>query len=88
MKKVKSKIKDDLRSEYKRSDFGELVRGKYVDRIAKSTNVVVLDPEVVKAFPNAEAVNQALLSLIKVARASSRLTRRSSGRTAKAAVRR
>jgi hypothetical protein len=49
---------------------------------------VVLDPKVAKAFPNAEAVNQALLSLIKVARASSRPTKRSSGRTSKAAVRR
>ena len=88
MKKAKSKVEDDLRTEYKRSDLGELVRGKYAARIAKSTNVVVLDPEVAKAFPNAEAVNQALLSLINVARASSRLTKRSSGRTSKTAVRR
>lgn len=52
MKKVKSPMSDDLRPEYKRSDLGPMVRGKYARRFRKSTNVVVLDPEVAKAFPN------------------------------------
>jgi hypothetical protein len=64
MKKAKSELNDWGRPEYKRSDFGELVRGKYAKRIRESTNVVVLDPEVAKAFPNDEAVNTALRRLI------------------------
>ncbi len=64
MKKVKSELNDWLRPEYKRSDFGELVRGKYAKRIRESTNVVMLDPEVAKAFPNDKAVNDALRRLM------------------------
>lgn len=51
MKKAKSKPDDELRPEYKRSDFGVLVRGKYAARIAEESNVVVLEPEVAKVFP-------------------------------------
>lgn len=68
MKKDKSELTDWLRPEYKRSDFGELVRGKYASRIRKSTNVIVLDPQVAKVFPNDEAVNNALRTLIKLNR--------------------
>ena len=64
MKKAKSEQNDRLRPEYKRSDFGELVRGKYANRIRKSTNVIVLDPQVAKVFPNDEAVNNALRELM------------------------
>lgn len=59
------KVKDELRPAYKRSDFGELVRGKYAARITASTNVVLLYPEVARAFPNDRAVNDALRSLLK-----------------------
>lgn len=73
MKKVKdtdkSKNQDELRKEYKRSDFAQpMVRGKYADRLKKSSNVVVLRPEIAKVFPNEEAVNDALSKLIEVAR--------------------
>ena len=78
MKKVNSKTaSDELRPEYDRSDFGEMVRGKYAGRVRQATNVVVLDPKVAKAFPNEAAVNTALLSLIEVAQASTGLTPRS-----------
>jgi hypothetical protein len=87
MKKASSKKRDELRSEYKRSDFGKMVRGKYSARIAASTNVVVLDPAVAEAFPNDEAVNAALRSLIDLAKASARPARRSRSRTAKSAIR-
>lgn len=70
MKKAKGRAADELRPEYKRSDFGELVRGKYAARIAESSNVVVLEPEVARAFPNERAVNTALRSLIDIARAA------------------
>ena len=77
MKKARARSVSDLRPEYKRSDFGEFVRGKYTVRLAAATNVVVLKPEVAKAFPNDRAVNEALLSLIRVAKASARPTRAS-----------
>jgi hypothetical protein len=51
MKKANPKDADELRPEYKRSDFGPMVRGKYAARIAAATNVVVLEPEVAKVFP-------------------------------------
>ena len=69
MKKPKSELNDWLRPEYKRSDFGKLVRGKYATRIRESTNVIVLDPQVAKVFPNDEAVNNALRELIGATRA-------------------
>ena len=72
MKKDKPLAEDDLRPEYRRSDFGELVRGKYVERLKKGSNVVVLDPRVVRAFPTSEAVNDALLSLLDLAKRSAR----------------
>jgi len=57
-------------------DFGALVRGKYVQRLQTSSNVVVLDPDVANMFPNAAAVNAALRSLGEIAkRAGSRRNR-------------
>jgi hypothetical protein len=64
---------DELRPEYKRSDFTEpFVRGKYADRARESSNVVVLRPEVAKVFPNEDAVNDALMSLIELAQRTTR----------------
>lgn len=84
MKKIKQTEKDELRAEYKRSDFtGPLVRGKYVKRMSESSNIIVLKPEVSEVFPNEEAVNAALLSLIKLAQKTAHPTRRSSGRSKK-----
>jgi hypothetical protein len=84
MKTVKQTDKDELRAEYKLSDFpGGFMRGKYTSRLRKSSNIVVLRPEVAEAFPNEEAVNNALLSLIDVAQKTTRLTRRSTGRAKK-----
>ena len=77
MKKVKS-TSDELRAEYKRSDFKKLERGKYYARIRASSNVVVLDPEVAAVFPNSAAVNKALHSLVEVAETVSGLTSGSS----------
>ncbi len=84
MKKDAHKKTDELRSEYHISDFpGGLVRGKYARRLRKSSNIVVLRPEVAEAFPNEEAVNKALLSLIDVAKKTTRVRRRSTGRAKK-----
>lgn len=68
VKKAKSPS-DELRVEYKRSDFGRLQRGKYYERVKAGSNVVVLDPEVAAVSPNSAAVNKALHSLVEVAEA-------------------
>lgn len=73
MKKAKSKD-DEIRSEYKREDLGVGVRGKYYQSYIESHNLVLLKPEVAEAFPSEEAVNDALLSLIRIAKASTGLT--------------
>ena len=73
MKKAKTSS-DELRAEYKRSDFKKLERGKYYERVKESSNVVVLDPEIAAVFPNSAAVNKALHSLIEVGSKVRRLT--------------
>ena len=64
-KKAKLKYQDDLRPEY---DLKTLlvgaVRGKYVRQYQSGTNLVLLEPDVAKAFTNAEAVNAALRLVI------------------------
>ncbi len=74
MKKVRA---DELRSEYRRADLGRGIRGKHLESYRKGTNLVLLSPDVAKAFPTAESVNDALRSLIEVARRSTDRTRRS-----------
>jgi hypothetical protein len=74
MKKANRKPADDLRPEYKRSDFGTLVRGKYAQRAAEGTNVVMLEPKVAKAFPNDRAVNNALRGLLRARKRPARRT--------------
>ena len=81
MKKAKTEG-DEMRAEYRREDLGSLVRGKYAARYAKSTNVVVIDPSLTRVFPNSEAVNEALRSLLTVATAAAGITGRSN-RTAR-----
>ena len=69
MKKVKPE-QDELRAEYRREDFGEMVRGKYAQRCREASNVVVISPDVQKAFPNAQAVNDALRGLLELAQST------------------
>src|SRR5436309_8978929 len=57
---------DDILPEY---DFSGAVRGKYFERYQRESNVIVLDPDVAEAFPNAVAVNGALRLLLSLARA-------------------
>ncbi len=66
MKNHESKNTDELRPEYKRSDFGELVRGKYATQVSEDTNIIILEPDVSEAFPNDKAVNEALRGLLKI----------------------
>jgi len=65
MKKIESEEEDDLRPEYDFSQMKGGVRGKYVERYREGTNVVLLDPDVAAAFPDAKAVNDALRLLLR-----------------------
>ncbi len=64
--------KDDLRDEYDlRKLLPKGVRGKYVHRHREGTNLVLLEPDVAEAFPDEEAVNEALrlvMQLVKIQR--------------------
>ena len=59
----------EMRSEY---EFSKGVRGKFARRYARGTNVVVLDPDVARAFPNAASVNQSLRALRDLVRLQKR----------------
>ncbi len=61
---------DDLRSEYDETVLQGGVRGKYYEQYRQGNNLVLLDPDVAKAFRDAKAVNEALRLLMNVARAS------------------
>jgi len=66
-KETMSETDDELRPEY---DMHELlkgeVRGKYVARYRAGTNLVLLEPDVAKAFPDEAAVNEALRLVIRL----------------------
>ena len=80
MKTRKSRMNDELRPEY---DLRQLlkggVRGKYARRYHAGTNLVLLDPDVRKAFPSERAVNDALrlvVELRKIGNGSGRVSKR------------
>jgi hypothetical protein len=65
MKRDNAKSDDDeLRTEYAQSDLGTGIRGKYFERYAGGTNLVLLEPDIRAAFPTDQAVNEALRSLM------------------------
>ena len=53
----------DLLEEY---DFSNGIRGKYAQRYAEGNNVVVIEPDVAKYFPDHDSVNEALRSLASI----------------------
>jgi thymidylate kinase len=73
MKKAsKSKHEPEMQKEY---DFSRGVRGKYHKRFMASSNVVVIDAELSKIFPDSKSVNLALRSLVSVAKKSAKPTK-------------
>ena len=64
-KKANQEDEDNLRPEYDFSKMKGGVRGKYVERYREGSNLVLLDPDIAAAFPDAKAVNAALRSLIE-----------------------
>jgi hypothetical protein len=66
MKKMSVKpVEAELRAEY---DFSRGIRGKYARRFHRGTNVVILEPDVAKVFPNTESVNSSLRALANIIR--------------------
>jgi hypothetical protein len=63
---------DELRPEYDLRALKGVVRGKYYRRATAGTNLVLLEPDVARAFPDSESVNRALRLLRDVAARSSR----------------
>ena len=74
MKTVKH---EEMRKEYKREDLGKGIRGKHFEEYKKGTNLVLLSPDVAAAFPDDASVNDALRSLMKIARQTTGLTKAS-----------
>jgi hypothetical protein len=60
---------DEMRPEYDFRSMKGGVRGKYVERVRETTNIVVIEPEMVEAFPTERAVNEALKGVLNTARA-------------------
>ena len=57
-----------MEAEYDFASMPGGVRGKYVERIRRESNIVVLEPEVAAAFPTGESVNAALRGMLDTAR--------------------
>ena len=58
---------DGMRPEYRREDLGRGVRGRFHQQFKAGSNLVLLSPDVAKAFPDADSVNNALRSLVRIA---------------------
>jgi len=61
----------DMLEEY---DFSNGIQGKYAEKFEEGTNVVVIDPDVAKFFPDHDSVNQALRSLTEIIKSQKSLT--------------
>ena len=81
--KNKNKNSDQLRPEYD-FNYSKAVCGKYYRRLLdEGSNVVILDPDISKAFRDSRSVNEALRSLLELTRSTKRLTGRSTRRAKK-----
>ena len=56
---------DEVRGKYSPKDLGRGVRGKHCKAYREATNLVLLSPDVAKAFPTDERVHEALRSLMR-----------------------
>jgi hypothetical protein len=90
MRKASSKaVKADLRPEYDLTKLKKAVRGKYYKQAMTGTNLVLVDPDLAKVFPDSASVNRALRVLCDAAgkstQSSQRFTKKSSHRKRSAA---
>jgi hypothetical protein len=76
--KTKNNNHEELRPEYN-FDYTKAARGKYHKRLLKEgANIVVLEPDIAKAFGDSATVNKALRTLLDFSRSTHHLTRKSS----------
>ncbi len=81
-------FEDDLRPEYDFSKMKFVGRGIYAERYRSGTNLVLLDPDVRKAFPDDESVNEALRVIAKAAKEKVSRARKTPGRAKRLSSRR
>ena len=74
-KNVAQNDSDDLRPQYDLSQLKGGVQGKYFKRATAGATLVLLEPDVAEAFPDAKTVNQALRALAKVAQTQAKVAR-------------
>ncbi len=72
--KAAKRDEDGMRTSYRREDFGDMVRGKYAGRVKPVQPVIILRPEIAKAFPTSDAVNDALAAMLNIASEAKRVT--------------
>jgi len=59
---------DTLRDEYPEDLIKSGVRGKYTKSYREGTNIVLIDPDLQKIFPDSETVNRALREYLSTKR--------------------
>jgi len=64
---MKKSPEPDPLAERPNLDFSKGVRGKYVNQLPKGTNLAIIAPDLLDAFPDSEAVNNALRTLKQIA---------------------
>lgn len=67
-KDINQEMDDELLPEYDLAQLQGGVKGKYAELYRQGTNLVLLEPDVAKAFPTAQSVNEALRLLMKLAK--------------------
>jgi ABC-type tungstate transport system permease subunit len=78
---------DELRPEYDFSKMKIVGRGIYAKRYRSGTNLVLLEPDVRKAFPDDESVNEALRVIAEAAKSLVSRGRKSSAKKRRSAPR-
>jgi hypothetical protein len=64
---MKKTVSDPL-AERPNLDWSKAVRGKYADRMKEGSNIVLLDSDLTKVFPDSPSVNRALRALLEIER--------------------
>jgi hypothetical protein len=82
-KNTKQRPNGEIRPEYDFSSMKGGIRGKYYEQYRRGSNVVLLDPDIAKAFPTEGAVNEALRGILSATH-SVRRTGELSGRAMRA----
>src|SRR5258708_7228589 len=74
-----TELEDELRPQYDFSKMKLVGRGIYAERYRSGTNLVLLEPDVRKAFPDDESVNEALRAIANRQGSSTESLTRSEG---------